>query len=302
MMLELQILLPALLACLVLTAFLSYLGTHVLARGVIFVDISLAQIAALGTAVAAWAGVEPHTTESYVWSLGFTTGGAALFALTRAWRRRVPQEAFIGITYVVAAAAAILVANFLPHGDEEIKEILVGSLLTVQLGKVGLTAVIFAVLAVFHFVFRKRFLALSFEHEAHDGVNATLWDFLFYVTFGVVITSAVEMAGVLLVFSFLIVPAVFSALFAKRMLPRLLLAWALGAVASAAGLLASFQLDLPTGAAIVVSFGVALALGAVARALIPGRGAGAEGDTLDASAPGGTEGPAPEDALRRAEG
>src|ERR1043166_9034352 len=160
-----EILLPGLLACLLLTGFLSYLGLHVLARGVIFVDIALAQIAALGTAVADLNGVEPHTAASYVWSLGFTFGGAVLFALTRGVRKRVPQEAFIGITYVVAAASAILVAKYLPHGDEEIKEILIGSLLTVQLPEVGVTAAIFAALAVFHFFFRKRFLELSFEHD-----------------------------------------------------------------------------------------------------------------------------------------
>src|SRR3954467_14368836 len=171
MSLELQILLPAFLACLVLTAFLAYLGLHVLAREVIFVDIALAQIAALGTAVASLRGVEPHTAESYIWSLGFTFAGAALFALTRGRRKRVPQEAFIGITYAVAAATSILVANFLSHGDEEIKEILVGSLLTVSFREVAVTAAIFAGLGALHFALRKKFLALSFEHDAacaHD--------------------------------------------------------------------------------------------------------------------------------------
>ncbi len=271
MSLELQILLPALLACLVLTGFLSYLGMHVLARGVIFVDIALAQIAALGTAVASARGVEPHTPESYVWSLGFTFGGAALFALTRGLRRRVPQEAFIGITYAVAAATAILVASFLPHGDEEIKEILVGSLLTVSLREVGVTAAIFAVLGVFHFVLRKKFLQLSFEHDpecADDSWREIAWDLAFYMSFGVVIASSVQMAGVLLVFSFLIVPAVFSALFTQNLLLRLFIGWGLGVLVSASGLFASFKFDLPTGAAVVVTFGVALLLGAVARAIL----------------------------------
>ncbi len=271
MMLAFQILLPAFLACLVLTGFLAYLGLHVLARGVIFVDIALAQIAALGTAVAALMGVEPHTPTSYGWSLLFTTVGAALFASTRSLRKQIPQEAFIGITYAVAAAAAILVANFLPHGDEEIKEILVGSLLTVGLPEVGITALIFLVLGAVHFAFRRRFLALSFEHDADgdESINTALWDFGFYVTFGVVITSAVQMAGVLLVFSFLIVPAVFSALFARRLLLRLLLAWTLGFVVSLAGLWASFSFDLPSGAAVVVTFGLALVLGAAVRVVWP---------------------------------
>ena len=271
MSLELEIIFPGFLACLLLTGFLSYLGVHVLAREVIFVDIALAQIAALGTAVASFNGVEPHTPASYVWSLLFTFGGAALFASTRSLRKRVPQEAFIGITYAVAAASAILVAKFLPHGDEEIKEILIGSLLTVTMPEVGVTALIFAALAVLHFVFRKRFLALSFEHNdpaLDEGWQPMLWDLLFYATFGVVITSSVQMAGVLLVFSFLIVPAVFSALFTKRLSLRLVMAWSLGAVVSAAGLYGSFKLDLPTGAAVVVTFGVALVIGALVRSFL----------------------------------
>ncbi len=273
MSLELQIILPGFLACLLLTGFLSYLGQHVLAREVIFVDIALAQMAALGTAVASYRGVEPHTPVAYAWSLAFTFAGAAMFALTRGLRRSVPQEAFIGVTYAVSAAAAILIAKFLPHGDEEIKEILVGSLLTITLKEVAVTAAIFAVLAVLHFVFRARFLALSFaKHDdpAHDGWRPMLWDLLFYASFGVVITSSVQMAGVLLVFSFLIVPAVFSALFAKTLLRRLVLSWVLGAVVSATGLWASFDFDLPTGAAVVVTFGVALFLGVIVRVAMKG--------------------------------
>lgn len=270
MSLELQILLPAFLACLVLTGLLSYLGIHVLAREVIFVDIALAQIAALGTAVAAYRNIEPHTPMSYFWSLGFTFGGAALFALTRGARKRIPQEAFIGIIYAVAAASAILVANFLPHGDEEIKEILVGSLLTISFAEVGVTALVFAVLGLFHFLLRRKFLTLSFDHDspAADTWNAVGWDLAFYMSFGVVIASSVQMAGVLLVFSFLIVPAVFSALFTPRLGLRLLVAWGMGSVVSAAGLFASFHFDLPTGATIVVTFGLALALGAALRAVL----------------------------------
>lgn len=277
MSLELQIVLPGLLACLLMTGFLSYLGLHVLAREVIFVDIALAQIAALGTAVASFRGVEPHTTGSWLWSLLFTFGGAALFALTRGLRKRVPQEAFIGITYAVAAAAAILVAKYHPHGDEEIREILVGSLLTVSLREVGVTAVIFAALALVHFVFRARFLALSFDHahQDDDSWRTMLWDLAFYATFGVVITSSVQMAGVLLVFSFLIVPAVFSALFTKSLVVRLVMAWILGALVSAVGLWGSFKLDLPTGAAVVVTFGAALLLGAIARVVLTSRAPGA---------------------------
>ena len=214
-----HVLLPAFLACAVFTLLLSYLGLHVLAREVIFVDIALAQIAGLGTAVADLRGIEPHTNGSFLYSLVFTFVGAALFAFSRGIRKtRIPQEAFIGIVYAMAAALSILVANFLPHGDEEIKEIMVGSLLTVELREVAWTAGIFLVLGIFHFVFRKKFLQLSFEEHHEDaghGMNAMLWDLAFYISFAVVICTSVQRAGVLLVFSFLIVPAVFSALYSR---------------------------------------------------------------------------------------
>jgi zinc/manganese transport system permease protein len=266
MSLELQILLPAFCACLVLSSLLSYLGLHVLARGVIFVDIALAQIAALGTAFGASRGVEPHTLESWGYSMAFTFVGAAVFALTRRLRRQVPQEAFIGTTYAVAAATAVLIANTLPHGDEEIKEILIGSLLTVTMNEVGVTAAIFVAVGAFHLALRKRFLALSFgEDEKAEGWNHIGWDLAFYMSFGVVIASSVHMAGVLLVFSFLVVPAVFSALFTQSLWLRLVMAWVLSAVVSATGLWASFKFDWPTGAAVVVTFGAALVLGAIGR-------------------------------------
>ena len=271
MALELQILLPAFLACLVLTGIHAYLGLHVLAREVIFIDIALAQIAAFGAAVASLYGLETHSRGSYAWSLGFTLVGAVIFAATRGVKHKIPIEAVIGITYAVAAAGAVLVANFLTHGDEEIKELLIGNLLAVRFEDVGYTAAIYAVLGAFHWIFRRQFLQLSFE--GHVGADVSprrdmFWDLLFYASFGAVITSSVHMAGVLLVFSFLIVPAVVSALFTSRLRLRLLIAWTLGATVSIAGLWGSFKFDLPTGAAVVVTFGGALILGAVARAVI----------------------------------
>lgn len=269
---EFQILLPAFLTCLILTGIHAYLGMHVLAREVIFVDIALAQIASLGTAIASYRGIEPHTTPSYFWSLSFAFAGAVVFALTRGLRRRIPPEAFIGIAYAVAAAMVVLVANFLPHGDEELKELLVGNLLGVSMDHVGFMVMLYGLVGLFHWVFRKQFIALSFDHEGAEAntPKAMLWDLLFYMSFGLVITSSVEVAGVLVVFSFLIVPAVFSVIFTKHLGKRLLIAWILGAVVSAIGLLLSFHLDLPTGATVVVTFGVLLVLGALTRL---GRGA-----------------------------
>jgi zinc/manganese transport system permease protein len=268
--LEFQILFPAFLACLILTGIHAYLGMHVLAREVIFVDIALAQIASLGTAIASYRGIEPHTFPAYVWSLGFAFIGAGIFALTRGLRRRIPQEAFIGLTYAVAAAMVVLVANFLPHGDEELKELLVGNLLGVSMNHIAVMVGLYGLVCAFHWVFRKQFLELSFDHDGPESNTgrAMFWDLLFYLSFGLVITSSVEVAGVLVVFSFLIVPAVFSALFARRLGPRLAIAWVLGVVVTVVGLLTSFRLDLPTGATVVVTFGVALLLGAGARGLL----------------------------------
>ncbi len=263
------------LACLILTGIHAYLGIHVLARGVIFVDIALAQIAALGATVALMRGHDIHDATAYFYSLGFTFLGAATFALTRNLRERVPQEAFIGITYAFASALSILLLSKAPHGDEHIKHLLVGDLLFVTKEKVLLTALLYSIVGIFHFVFRKKFLELSFHHDSPEAksTKAMLWDLAFYMSFGFVITSSVQIAGVLLVFSFLIVPAVFAAMFADKLSSRLALSWALGAVVSTIGMWASWSWDFPTGAAVVVTFGVALLLAGGVRAVLPRKAA-----------------------------
>jgi zinc/manganese transport system permease protein len=246
--------------CLVLTGIHTYLGTHVLARGVIFVDLALAQIAALGTTMAFLMGYGVESTESYWLSLLFTFVGAAVFSLSRLDEDRVPQEAIIGITYVVASAIAILAVDRAPHGAEHIKYLLVGSVLWVTWPEVLKTLVIYALVGVFHWVYRDRFVLISNEPDLarQQGVNIRLWDFLFYASFGFVITSSVRIAGVLLVFSFLIVPSVISALFTRSLGKRLVIGWSIGFLVSAVGGVLSFSLDLPTGATIVVTFGAAL--------------------------------------------
>ncbi len=265
----LRFLATPLVACLILVGIHAYLGIHVLARGVIFVDIALAQVAALGTTVAFLGGHALDGPVAYLYSLGFTFVAATLFALSRKVRERVPQEAIIGITYAVAAAIAIVLADKAPRGAEHIEYILVGNLLWVTKTHVLVVALIYSALGAFHYAFRERFLRLSFAGAADGGKNAVLWDLLFYLSFGFVITSSVQIAGVLLVFSFLIVPAVFAALFTDRVPLRLLLSWAMGALASAAGIAASYLLDLPTGAAVVAAFGLVLLLGLLARAVLP---------------------------------
>jgi zinc/manganese transport system permease protein len=260
-----------LLAGLILTGIHAYLGVHVVERGVIFVDLSLAQIAALGTTIAYLVGYELHSTMSYFWSLGFTILGAAIFAFTRVHREtRIPQEAIIGIVYAVSAAAAILAMSKAPEGTEHLKDMLVGNILTVSKHTVVETAALYAAVGVFHYIFRKKFLAISVgahTGEAEQIPRLKLWDFLFYTSFGFVVTSSVAIAGVLLVFSYLIVPSVAAMLFARSIGKRLAIGWTMGAVVSAIGILISFQADLPTGATIVCTFGIALLLLAIVWAL-----------------------------------
>jgi zinc/manganese transport system permease protein len=265
-----EILLPAFVASLILTGIHAYLGVHVVERGVIFVDLSLAQIAALGTTVAYLAGYDLHSRTAYVFSLGFTFLGAAIFATSRFHRStRIPQEAIIGIVYAVSAAMAILVMSKATQETEHLKEMLVGNILSVSWPELAKTAALYALVGLFHYVFRRRFLLISMnEDEAvRQGLNIRFWDFLFYMSFGFVVTSSVAIAGVLLVFCFLIVPAVAAMLFSERLGTRLAIGWSMGAIVSAAGVALSFALDLPTGATIVGTFGVALVILAAARRL-----------------------------------
>src|SRR5438552_6790934 len=195
-------------ASLILTGIHAYLGVHVVERGVIFVDLSLAQIAALGGTVGYLAGYDLHSTAAYVFSLAFTMLGAAIFAFTRVHRKtRIPQEAIIGIAYAVAAACAVLVMSKATRETEHLKEMLVGNILAVSWPELARTAALYAGIGAFHFVFRERFLTISTHEEEAErrGWNVRFWNFLFYASFGFVVTSSVAIAGVLLVFSFLIV-------------------------------------------------------------------------------------------------
>jgi len=247
-------------ACLILTGIHCYLGLHVVTRGVIFVDLALAQVAALGTAVALLFGFELKTPEAYYFSLGFTFVGAAVFALGRFRDEKVPQEAIIGTVYAVCSATAILVLDRAPHGHEAIRAMLVGSILYVTWPGILKTFFIYVFIGLIHFFLRKKFLLISVDVQRawEQGVSVRWWDFVFYVTFGFVVTSSVQIAGVLLVFSYLVVPAMCAMLFAGGILNRLLLGWMIGFIASVFGMLVSTRWDLPTGASIVSSFGVAL--------------------------------------------
>src|SRR5499433_3406294 len=250
------------IASLILTGIHAYLGVHVVERGVIFVDLALAQIAALGATVAILVGMDPHGNGAYWMSLGFTFLGALIFSFVRSRKKRIPLEAFIGITYAVASAAAIIAMSQATGETEHLKDMLVGNILAVSKHDVIKTAFLYGAIGLFHFIFRKKFLAISMQHEDAEkaGINVRLWDFLFYASFGFVVTSSVAIAGVLLVFCYLIVPSVGAMLFADRIGTRLAIGWTMGTLVSALGVYLSAQLDLPTGATIVVTFGGVLIL------------------------------------------
>jgi zinc/manganese transport system permease protein len=262
-------------ASLILTGIHSYLGVHVVERGVIFVDLSLAQIAALGATIAILlpiSGGDPHAPVVYWISLAFTFIGAFVFAMIRGKRARIPQEAIIGICYAVASAAAILAMSKATSESEHLKDMLVGNILAVSWGEVGKTALLYGAIGLFHYLFRRRFLEISMSaHRGaeHEPSSVRFWDFLFYASFGFVVTSSVSIAGVLLVFCYLIVPSVAAMLYAEGIGRRLAIGWSMGTIVSALGVYLSLKLDLPTGATIVVTFGIVLALMAAVRPMFP---------------------------------
>jgi zinc/manganese transport system permease protein len=249
-------------ASLILTGIHAYLGVHVVERGVIFVDLALAQIAALGATIAILIGMDPHGRGAYFLSLGFTFLGAAIFSLARTRRGHIPQEAFIGIAYAVASATAILAMSKATGETEHLKDMLVGNILAVSKQEVLKTALLYGVVGVFHYIFRKKFLLISTDpaRAEKSGMSIRFWDFLFYASFGFVVTSSVSIAGVLLVFCYLIVPSVGAMLFADKVGRRLAIGWTMGTLVSAIGVYFSVLLDLPTGATIVCTFGAVLVL------------------------------------------
>lgn len=275
-----------LLACLLLPGILVYYGLHIVRREVIFVDLALAQVAALGICVALRLGHEAHDWATYGWALGFAMVGAAIFTITRTKDRRVPQEALIGVVYVVAASTAILILSQTAEGAEELKTTMVGDILLVQKSEVLRAFGLYAVIGVIHFVFRKQFLMISFDpaRANAEGVSVRFWDFIFYVLFGFVVTSFVHIGGVLMIFSYLIVPAICANLLAQSLGLRLIIGWCVATVASIGGLCFAYQKDLPMGASIVCALGaLLLVVVLVARFILRTQFQQASGRALDES-------------------
>lgn len=263
-----EIMLPALVISLILVGLHAYLGIHIIARGVIFVDLALAQTAAMGWAagnlgLSHWimetTGL-PEEMASAAVGVAATTLAAALFAMSRFENEFVPQEAIIGIVFVVASALTIILAAQAPRGSEHVEQLLTGSLLWVTWPQIWRTLGIYAVIGAIHWALRHRFLTLSLRPEQAIAQKWSIrgWDFLFYALFGVVVTISVAIAGVLVVFSFLVIPAVIAFLFARQPRSLLLLAWLSGILATLLGLYVSYRQDLPTGPMVVCAFALAL--------------------------------------------
>lgn len=245
----------AAIAALVLAGIHAYLGFHIVRRGVLFVDLALAQMAALGVALGIVLGREHDEAGSYLLALGMTFVGAALFAWLRGRSQRVPLEAFIGIVFATAQAMVFLVLERSPSGPEHLKETLVGSLFTVDPAHIGKVAMLYAVVGLAHFALRKPFFEITNDPHGAErkGRRVFWWDFLFYATFGVVVTSSVQIAGVLLVFGFLVIPAVAGLMATSRTGPALAVGWVFGFTASVVGLLGSVKYDMPATPSILVT-------------------------------------------------
>ncbi len=261
-----DLILAPIAASLVIVAIHSYLGLHVLARGVIFVDLAFAQIAALGATGGLLVGLEHGTPGSWLWAFGATLVGALLFSLTRLEDSPIDQEAIIGITFVVASAAVLLLASFTAEGAEHVSETLTGTLIWATWGDVFVLGSVYTVIGVFHWWFRRKLLSASFQPGRTP--NLRRWDFLFYVTLGLVISFSVEIAGVLLVFSSLVIPGVIAFFFTTNFTKALLIAWMAGGAAVVVGITGSFALDVTTGPLLVCTFGAALAIAAVLKRVL----------------------------------
>ncbi|MFC2134461.1 metal ABC transporter permease [Bacteroidota bacterium] len=263
---------PAIVMCILLAAICGYVGIHVVMREVIFIDIALAQIAALGTSFAIFWDFDPSDPLTLVISLGFTLLSAFILSGTRRLSSMVPQEAFIGILYATGAAAVLLAGDRLPHGSEYVHDLMCGHLLWVNWGEVGIYSLVFIALGAVYFFLHKKFLEVS-NFTKQNGKNGfknnhlVFWDFVFYALLGILVTFAVKVAGVLLVFGFLIVPAVIGTLLSKSFLNRLLVGWAFGVLLSLLGSYFSYSFDFPTGATVVVTLGLSLFLVALVKGI-----------------------------------
>jgi len=266
-----QFLTPPFFACLAMISILGYFGIHVLERGIIFIDITLAQIAAVALGVAfVFLRVGENSFIAYVFAFGFIVLAALFFSQIRKKITQIPQEAVIGVTYAIAAAAALFFLALAPGGNIHLEHMLTGSILWAKWLDIFISIGVYAVIGAVHLIFKDKFKSISQDYQSavDKGLRAEWWDFLFYVTMGIVIILSVKIAGVLVIFSFLVIPATFAAMFAISWGKRFLIAWVVGFAASLAGILFSYFLDFSTGPSVVSFLGLILITGAVAKRVV----------------------------------
>lgn len=265
-----QFLIAPLIACATILGLLCYLGMHVLKREIIFIDIALAQIAAVGATFAhVYLGSEEHSLTAYLCAFGFTVLASLFFSQIDKRITQISHEAIIGVTYAISAAASLFILATAAGGDVHMEHMLTGSILWARWSDIAAIAILFGCVGLFHLVFRRHFISLSEDYGsgAVRGRANVWWDFLFYVSMGTVITFSVKIAGVLVIFSFLIIPATFSALFAGSWRKRLIIAWGAGMFAVVIGLMLSYFLDFSCGPAVVTVMALSLVFAALVRAV-----------------------------------
>lgn len=253
--------------CLLLIGINIYFGIHVIKREIIFIDIALAQIAALGgTFATVFRGLghghaghshDEHSLLGYLLAIGFTTLAAAIFTILKSKKLPIPLESLIGIAYAVAATGSVILLDKAAGSDVHVHDMVAGSILWVSWGQILEVFIVFILIGAFHFLFRKRFLALT-DNYNKNGEHSTLWDFLFYASFGIAVVHSVEVGGILTIFAFLIIPASISALFSNNWTSRILIGWGLGTVVTVCGLYLSWVMDVPSGPTVILFLGVAL--------------------------------------------
>jgi zinc/manganese transport system permease protein len=254
------------LVSLSMIVILGYFGIHVIEREIIFIDIALAQMAAIGSALAFFIWhVEESSWIAYACAFGFTILASYFYALTRKRITQIPQEAIIGVSYAVAAAGVLFMLGMASGGDVHMEEMLTGRILWSGWTDLKICILIYGVVGVFHWIFRKRFKDISrnYHTQSKNNTKTELWDFLFYVSLGFVITYSVRLGGILIVFTFLIIPATFSALFFRKWSKRLVLAWLMGLLAIVCGLASSYAFDFSCGPSMAAFLGLELLIAAL---------------------------------------
>ena len=273
-----EFMLAPFVVCILLIGINIYFGIHVIKREIIFIDIALAQIAALGGTIAvilhdllpghAGHSHDEHGLMWYIFAIGFTTLAALMFSFLKSKKLPIPLESLIGIAYAVAATGAVIILDKAAGGDVHVHEMVAGSILWVNWQQILVLLLVFGLVGLFHFIYRKKFLDLTDSYNNGENNSHNFWwDFLFYTSFGIAVVFSVQVGGILTVFAFLIIPASISALFSKNWLPRILIGWGLGTLVTICGLYLSWTMDVPSSPTVILFLGVFLLLAIVVRSL-----------------------------------